>query len=335
VDLVKLEELIKYDYYSHLYPEIDIRSFLQKPIVKVSADSRRKSAAPLTLPPIGGVDEPGAGMGGTAPTNIPGEITPPPPDAAGGVGNVGVGGMSAPTGVPMSKDNTLSDKDKEKIQRTISDIENYINNIKQTVKSELLKDEILAEIDVKYEKLKKEIESFKERRIPQRSYFDTEGAYRHRLFDIAVRVLDEVLPQLFDAVPEYDFISSQVSRTFEDGTVADALVTIQATVVRDGMKYQFFVEVPVLNGLMMYPLYVKRGQRVIPLTKEEIQKELASMSYRRMDIDTPYEKENLFSNIGENIHRKPDTQKWYKVRPNVYKPVSVPKQHLYKTDKRL
>jgi ABC-type microcin C transport system permease subunit YejE len=85
---------------------------------------------------------------------------------------------------------------------------------------------------------------------------------------------------------------------------------------------------------MNYPLYIQRGQKIIPLTKKEIQEELDSMSYRKIDVEQPYEKKNIFNNIGENIHRKPDEQKWYDVIQNQqYKSVGMPPQTKWENQK--
>ncbi len=320
-----LEQIKKDDYYGNLYKELDIMSFLNKPITEM-----RKTAQPkLELPDIGKKEEATTAAATDIPGGAGGEVIPPPtPPAAPALDNIPP--PPTPEAAAIGIEKGFSDEEKNKIDETISDIKEHIDIIEDDLKASILKDKILEEVRKDYKVLHDELESLKKRKIPEREFYDTEGAYRDHLYNMAIRVLDEFLPELFGDIPEYTFIATQVSRTYEDGTVADALVTLVASVVRDGMKYEFKVEIPVLNGLMQYPMYIQRGQKIIPLTYQEIQRELESMSYRKMDYEAPYkDKDNIFNNIGENIHRKPDTQKWYKVRPNTYKPVGLASDHKF------
>lgn len=323
-----LEQIKKNDYYGKLYKELDIMSFLNKPITGM-----RKTAQPtLDLPDIGKKEENAAAADITTP-NLPdmagGETAPvPAPPATPEPG--GIVPPPLPETGALGVEKGFSDEEKQKIDETISDIKDHLDQIEDELKSSILKDKILEEVKEHYKALQNELESLKKRKIPEREFYDTEGTYRDHLYSMAVRVLDEFLPELFGDIPDYDFISTQVSRAYEDGTIADALVTLIASVVREGMKYDFKIEIPVLNGLMQYPMYIQRGQKIIPLTQQEIQQELDSISYKKMDFETPYkEKDNIFNNIGENIHRRPDTQKWYKVRPNTYKPVGLSSDHKF------
>ena len=100
------------------------------------------------------------------------------------------------------------------------------------------------------------------------------------------------------------------------------------------MKYDFKIDIPVLNGLMQYPLYIQRGQKIIPLTKSEIQKELETFSYRKEDVESPnYDNKSMFSPKDINIHRRRDNQTWYDVIPNKINPTSLPPDHIYQTQK--
>jgi len=320
-----LEKIKKDDYYGHLYKELDIMSFLNKPIIET-----RKTAQPVLEIPDIGKKEKNDAMADVdipvLPNEVGGEATPPSPPITPTPENI------PPLPEAGSADNkqNLLDEEKERLEKTISDIKEHLDNIENEMQLSVLKDQILEEVKEKYKSLQNELESLKKRKIPEREFYDTEGVYRDHLYTIATRVLDEFLPELFEDIPEYNFIATQISRTYEDGTVADALITLTASVVKDDMKYEFKVEVPVLNGLMQYPMYIQRGKKIIPLTYQEIQKELDSISYRKMDVETPYqEKDNIFNNIGENIHRKPDIQKWYKIQPNTYKPVGLAPDHKF------
>ena len=103
-----------------------------------------------------------------------------------------------------------------------------------------------------------------------------------------------------------------------------------AQVPKQGMRYDFKIDIPVLNGLMQYPLYIQRGQKIIPLTKPEIQKELESISYRKEEDDIiKNTNKKMFTNSGENINRREDKQKWYNVASNPQKAVGLPPKHIY------
>lgn len=306
-----LEKRHQKEYMSVLHKEIDSDEFLDK-----EPGTTHKIAQPtLEIPDIGTPSP--AVAGGDA------EIPSPPPATGAGVPQPpGVPPIpTPPTDVmPEPKKETSN----EEILRMIGDIKNQLDSTRNELNLSIMKDELLQEIENKYKQLEQELNSIKDRKMPEQKFFDTEGAFRDTLYNMATRMLDEFLPELFEEIPNYDFTATQVSRTFEDGTVADAIIVLRATVPKEGMKYEFKIEIPVLNGLMQYPMYIQRGQKIIPLTKPEIQRELDSMSYRKMDVQTPYEKENIFNNIGENIHRRPDRQKWYEVSPNEYKPVAMP-----------
>ena len=351
-----LEKEKQREYLSPLLREIDVTSFLEDSkgkVVKLAAaptidipdiEDRRvaptpgaPSAAGATplgqpmkppVPPIGGTQNSGMPpMGGA--TSLP-------------IGNTPIGGAAplgdSPLGTETedqekTKKKELSDKDRDEILKAISDIKEHVQNVKSELQAAVLRDEIIDAVKEHTRNLEKQLESLKDRKIPERKFFDTEGTYRDNLYGMATKVLDEFLPELFEEVPNYDFTATQISRTFEDGTIADALISLMVTVPHNGMKYEFKVEVPVLNGLMQYPMYIQRGQKIIPLTKAEIQRELNSMSFRKLDVEIPYEKENIFNNIGENIHRRPDGQKWYEVSPNAYKPVVLPSDHILHTQR--
>jgi hypothetical protein len=342
----ELEELKQTEFFTALYPEMDMDNFVKR------QTQPRVTKIAVTIPPIKPVGAaPEAGgvppLPGTAPA--PGAIPPPagagvgtavPPPPAGGPPM----GDSAGPGMPPMGDSaglspmnppqpSFSEEDKDKLDSKLEDLKNQLKSMKNELNMDIVKEELINEFRKYYRSLEEELKSLKEKQIPERKYFDTEGAYRDTLYGMATRLLDEFLPDLCETVPDYSFIATQVSRMFDDGTICDAKVVMLVTVPRDGMKYEFKVEIPVLNGLMQYPMYIERGQKMIPLTKDAIMRELNSMSYRRLDVDKPYDKANIFNNIGENLHRRPDDQKWIEVSPNSYKPVGLPPISKYPTQR--
>ena len=320
----KLEKMKQEEYMSKVDGTLDWNEFLKKPINRVI-----KMAAPaLDIPSI---EEKPAGGAVPPPTPTGAAATPPPsdlPPLPGGPADAITPPLPEASKEKKPKKEDLSSKEKEEVLSSLDELRETIQNLKSELEMSVMKDEIIEKIKSHYKSLEEELDSLKRKEIPERKYFDTEGAYRDRLYGMATNMLDEFLPDLFEEIPEYNFTATQVSRLFEDGTVADALILLMATVPREGMKYDFKIEVPVLNGLMQYPLYIQRGQKIIPLTKAEIQRELNSMSYRKLDIEEPLKKDNLFNNIGENIHRRPDSQKWYETAPNTYNQIAIPPDHM-------
>lgn len=321
----KLEKMKQEEYMSKVDGTLDWNEFLKKPINRV-----RKMAAPtLDIPsieekPAGGAVPPPAPTGAAPATPPPMNDLPPPP---GGLADTKTPPLPEPPKEKKPKEDASS-KEREELLSSLDELREQIQEVKSELEMSVMKDEIIEKVKSHYKGLEEELNSLKRKEIPERKYFDTEGAYRDRLYGMATNMLDEFLPDLFEEIPEYNFTATQVSRLFEDGTVADALILLMATVPREGMKYDFKIEVPVLNGLMQYPMYIQRGQKIIPLTKAEIQRELNSMSYRKLDIEEPLKKDNLFNNIGENIHRRPDSQKWYETAPNTYNQVAIPPDHM-------
>jgi len=197
-----------------------------------------------------------------------------------------------------------------------------------------MKDEIIEEFTYTIKELKQELDELKDRKVPDVGSFDSRGVYKEKLFEVITRVLDDSLIEIFNDVPDYSLISSQVSRTFEDGTVSDAIVAVSVTVANEGYRYDFKIDVPVLNGIVHYPQYIQRGLKIIPLTKEKIMEELDSVSFRKTDPERPYDKDNIYNNIGDNIHRRPDKQKWYSVENIEPQTVGMPPKNTWYPNKQ-
>ena len=346
IDKKKQEE-----FYTNLFRELRIRDFLE------DENTIKKRGAPVgfDLPKIEPIDEPGKNTGLTPPpigNNPPIGAPPPPlggagpikpPPIGGGVPPIGgglpggvppIGGapIAPPIGggiLPVPPVESKKDDTEElgTLLESLDDLDDTLTNLQHDVKLQ----KAIEKVEDKYHELEDEINKIKETRVPEREYFDTEGAYKEHLFGMVCEVLDDYLPELFEDLPDYSFLSSQISRTFKDGTIADAMVSLYVTVPKGKDRYDFKLEVPILNGLIYKPLYIERGLRIIPLSKREIMRELSSMTYRKTDLEfeTPYEKEQLFSNIGDNPHRRPDNQKVYNVRGNDPRRVGLPPKHTW------
>jgi len=270
---------------------IDVKKLLKKKL----ASMNKKAAPPIDIPDVEEKKE-------ETPT-----ITPPP-----------IKEESDKIG-----DEEVIESDLKQIQQSLTDIE-----LEQKIKN--LRDELVDELNYTIRELKTELDNFKDRKVPEIGSFDSGGLYKERLFEVVTRVLDELLINIFYDIPDYSLIATQVSRTFDDGTVSDAIVSVNITVPNDGYRYDFKVDVPILNGIIHYPQYIQRGIKIIPITREKILEELESVSFRKMNIDKPYEgRMNLYNNIGDNIHRRPDDQKWYEISNIEPPPVGLPRDHIY------
>ena len=214
--------------------------------------------------------------------------------------------------------------DIDKLQNTINKLELSVQNLEFEKKLQSMKEEMLEAVMEQIKPLQKELEDWKERKIPEPREFDTEGAYRENLFTIGCYVLDEILPQLFDAMPEYSLIANTIGKNFEDGTVSDGIISINVSVKKDEYIHDFKVDVPLLNGVALSPQYLSRGLKIIALTKDAIQQELEYITFQKTNVTDLTNKQTIYSNEANNRYKRLDTQKQYQVNNPQYQPVGVP-----------
>jgi FtsZ-binding cell division protein ZapB len=336
---------IQNDFFGNLFKSVNIKDFLDDEINKKRI---RSGAAPMDIPPVAPIEGAAGpavgGMGSPAPGGPPpiGGAAPGGPPLP--IGGAAPGGPppaapqplpiqnAIPEGIPQmgpKQDNATQDKINT-IFETVSQLEDEIRELKHEKKLKDLEEYVYSNL----EDLKRIVNDFRDKKVPLRSEYDTEGVYREKLYGLVTEVLDKHLPELFEEIPDYSFIATQISRVFEDGTVCDATVTLGITVSRDGNRYDFKCEVFIGNGLIHMPYYISRGPRNIPLTKDAIQRELNSFSYRKINIDTPYEKENIYNNVGENILKRQNLQKEYDSTMSQTTQSTLPAKHKWETQQR-
>ena len=279
----ELETQKKRDYYHLLLPELEEN--------KLDDLIRTKYAAPLNIPDIGA---PGGApvVGGPAPVQGP---------------------IPMPNSGPMPVEEEPKEKkmSKKEMEELLTDLTDTVNNLDLSHKIMQAKQDILDEVAKELKTYRAELDEFLHKKTPQRKFFDTGGAYKENLYTMVTSLLDEVMPYLFDALPDYSPIATQISKTYDDGTVENAMVAVKVMIDFQSYKYDFKVDVPILNGIIQSPVYMQRGIKIIPLTREAIDAELSSISYRKVDPDSSYEKKTMFNNIGENPLRRHDNQKFY------------------------
>lgn len=232
----------------------------------------------------------------------------------------------------IDMDDSMEDAFLEEDKKDLGDMQDAINNINDSVndlevsrKIEDAKKDILQSVQDTIKDLQEELNELRSRKMPARKSYETEAAYRENAFTIAAYVLDDTLPELFNAMPDYSLVGTSISQTYEDGTIKDAIVTVNVTIPnKEGYRFDFKVDVPILNGIAQAPLYIQRGIRIIPLTEEAVQEELNSLAFRKVDINDQQNKDNMFSYVGEGRYTRTDHQKVYPVKPNNVNDVQMP-----------
>lgn len=218
------------------------------------------------------------------------------------------------------------------LQETLS-LQDSVQDLEREVRLKDIKEEIHDEVHQIIHRLQEELDDLKGRKIPEIGSVETDGAYREHLYPLATNLLNKIVVPLVSQVPTYNLIATNVTDTYDDGSIKNGVVTLNMRLLNNDCVYDFKVDVVVLNGLMQYPTFVTRGRRLIPLTQQDLNAELQTYSFRPVDIVTRY-KGNPFSNVGENIHRKRDTQKFYPVDMQEPQPVGLAENSRWITHKR-
>jgi len=211
---------------------------------------------------------------------------------------------------------SLSKEELQKIWSELIQLKNVVQEIDFQQKLQKVLDEVDSYIEERVSELDKKLEDFMNRNVPKRKEYDAAGVYKEHVNKVAEYVLDDILVELFDQVPKYTFVGSQVSKLYEDGTICNALITVIVSVIHEGYKYDFKAEVPISNGVALAPLYLQRGLKLIPLTKKDVQEELETMSFVKVNPEF-VSKPNLFSHTETMQHRQQDQQKMYPVNTSV------------------
>ena len=299
------------DYYDQL--GLDLTELLNKKVTKLASKNKQAQLPKINIPDVE-EKTPAVkpGVPGAAPV-----AKPAAPGAPSVVNPIPVADLTPPPIAP-------SPEETEEMINGLEDIKDSLQLAEVEEKINGMKYELRKEFESTIKTLKTELDDLKGRKVPAVEQYDTGGIYKEKIYDLVTRLLDGLFVDLFDDVPDYSLLAVQVSRLFNDGTLSDGIVALTATVPNSGYRYDFKIDVPVLNGIVHFPTYIQRGQKIIPLTKEKIQEEINSMAFRKVEIEEPYNKGNIFNNIGDNIYRRDDHQKWYEVDQQEIKPSGLP-----------
>ena len=229
---------------------------------------------------------------------------------------------------------SISPQSNEDFKRELEALKQSIQDLKREERLDSLKEEIISIIDRKVQIVDEKIEDIHKRKVLERTYYDTDNAYKEHLFGICSNILDEILIPLIPTEIDYSLVATQITSVYDDGTVENGLVNINVMIPYNNYRYDFNVELPVLGGVIQSPVYLKRGQKIIPLTEAAIIAELESFSFKQVTVDNSYvQKGGIFNhNLGENVLRKPNNQKHYDVNNNKPNAVSIPPESKWITN---
>ncbi len=313
----KLQQEKTQDYLDLIFPEADTTSLQKKKAVKIPSINKNKkkeeSASPtpsVSTPPI--ESKPEEKKEEKKLTDEPDNL-----DVLRGEINKAI------------EDAHLSDG----IQRELQNLKDTVQDLERDEKLEVLKEEIRQDVLKQIEPLQKELQDLKDRKVPERRQFETDGAYKEQLYPIATSILDKIIIPLINIVPDYNLISTQILKTYEDGTIQNGIVSINMIVPNNDYRYDFRVDLKVLNGLIEVPSSVMRGRNLIPLTAKDLYNEINTYSYRKLDPNYSYRK-SPFSNRDDNIHRREDKQKFYEVKNQTPPSSTVSEDHKWKAFKQ-
>jgi len=179
------------------------------------------------------------------------------------------------------------------------------------------KNVLIEEISDKISSLNSKFDEFQKHITPDRTKYDSEVIYKNRVYEKVVSILDEILINMLDGlVPDYTLISIQNTKYFDDGSICNSLVDLSMKIYYQNVTVNFTVQVPIVNGIIFSPLYIQKQNKIVPLMKEEIYKELLAASGVALDSISPNLNinKNIFSPVSDTFRVRQDpNQKEYLV----------------------
>ena len=195
--------------------------------------------------------------------------------------------------------NTLDDFN---INQKLQEVSQKIDKLDILSILEEFKDNIMYEMSLELKGLKKDLDYFKERKLPKNESHDVGDIYRDTVYEQVVEVLDEIFPNMFMESPYYNLIKVSITSVYDDKTLKEGIVTIRVEIPFERYRYDFMVDVAILNGMIVDPQYIQRGLKIIPLTEESIFDELKTYSFKDLEIEDKKRNTNMFNSFGENTN---------------------------------
>lgn len=313
----KLERSKALDYMQQIMPELSL--------VTIAEDKNSETKSAMQVPPLtlDGQNPQGAHPSSTStapatpnsqpaisPMNTP-SIPPakPLPQAPGApakpVAMPKPSNGMPPFGMP---NNSGADKAKlTELESKCNELYQILNNYISLNDLNNFKNVLLEEVSNKLLELNSKFDKFQEHITPERTRFESEVVYKNRVFEKVTSVLDQILIPLFDGiVPDYNLLAIQNTKYYNDGAVCNSLVDISLKVYYQNVAVTFSTQVTILNGVIYSPMYLQKCNKLVPLIKEEIYRELVEASGVQNDLlnlDNP--RPNIFSITQDEYREKP------------------------------
>lgn len=332
------------DYYSFAFPEFDMKSVFENepvrakasnknikiaievPPIELSAKSKPEvpAAAPVTpakpvaapSPQPAKPTAPAAQLQAAQPSPAPAVPTTPKPvqaPAAAAPQPKPEMNVPKPAVQPMvPPPPQVTKQDLETVNQKLSEIYKIMDGYVSSGDLEDFENRVSKIFNSSVETMENKLESFKKTVVPSRKQYESDTLFKKNLYDAVCQMLDELLVPLFERVPDYNLLSFQNTEYNKDGSVSNALVSINSTVDNGDYSYTFKIDVPILGGIINAPTFISRGNKIIPLLKANIQKEITTFSYvKAPQIDDQEGRDNLYNANPDRMYHKEDNQTQY------------------------
>lgn len=319
------------DYYSFAFPEFDIKSvFENEPIrakasdkkVKIAIDvpaleleAKPKPETPAAAPVTPAKQTAPAAQPQQAPAATTAPAMPKPVQAPAAAASQPKSEVSAPKPAiqPMTPlPPQVTKQDLDTVNQKLSEIYKIMDGYVANGDLEDFENRVSKLFNSSIESMEKKLEAFKKTVVPARKQYESDTLFKKNLYDAVCQMLDELLVPLFEKVPDYNLLSFQNTEYNKDGSVSNALISINATVDNGDYSYTFKIDVPILGGIINAPTFISRGNKIIPLLKANIQKEITTFSYvKAPQVDDQVGRDNLYNANPDRFYHKEDNQTQY------------------------
>ncbi len=304
--LKKLEKLKVTDYLKQIMPGV-VMDVIDKE-QRYGAEDNLKSKVALMVPQVGQSETPKQDNNSPAipPKNPAGVPLPNDAPAAPGMSqpnlNNAIGNLSGQGPQPQGLlGGALPNKDVEELKAKVNEIYKVFNGYVSITELNTFKDVLLSEIASNIQMLNNEFLEFKKRLVPDRAFEESDVIYKNEVYNKASEFLDSLLLPLLDGLaPEYTHIAAQYTKFYDDGSVCNSLVDLGVRVPFQNIMVNYTVQIPILNGVMLAPLFLQRMHKLIPFMKEDIYRDLYSLVGSEGDINN-----QITFNTNRNVFTPP------------------------------
>jgi hypothetical protein len=308
--LKKLEKLKVTDYLKQIMPGVIMDTIDNEQ--RYGAEDNLKSKVALMVPQVGQSETPKPDSNTPAippknPAGVPlpndAPAVPPAPGMSQPNLNNAVNALGGQPPQPQGilGGGTLPNKDVEELKSKVNEIYKVFNGYVSITELNTFKDVLLSEIASNIQMLNNEFLEFKKRLVPDRAFEESDVIYKNEVYNKASEFLDSLLLPLLDGLaPEYTHIAAQYTKFYDDGSVCNSLVDLGVRVPFQNIMVNYTVQIPILNGVMLAPLFLQRMHKLIPFMKEDIYRDLYSLVGSEGDINN-----QITFNTNRNVFTPP------------------------------